>query len=76
MNACYMTHVDPSDTVAISAPSESSRTGCLKVNGRDGDFYLFPPNVAADACAFLTALIDRAIELREEITARAELAAA
>lgn len=71
--------VERTDAVQFSDPGVSSLAGCLKIrNSHGGDLYIFPPDDLCDAQLFLTALIDRAIELRESIAVllEARLAAA
>ena len=74
MTTLQMIHIEPSDAVQFSDPSATSKSGCLKIRNRHGnDLYLFPPDDLSDAQSFLTALIDRATELRDSVAVLAEV---
>jgi hypothetical protein len=71
MISSQMMHVDRSDTVAVSAPTVIASSGWLALENSCGDgLTLFPPFDPRDAQVFLTALIERATELREQIAVR------
>ena len=73
MLSCQMVHAQSADEVAFSDPSATSRAGCLKIRGPHTDgLYIFPPDDPCDAQAFLTALIERAAELRDSIAVQVE----